>query len=330
MLPESLREAIASDTNDFIIRQAAAGEHLPPDKIPSIARVVGLVLTGFIHAEDIVQELKDRSFPPQTAANIANALSVKIFKPLKDDLDKIYAPVPHEGETPTIEEIKKAAAPPGMPVFITAPKETKAEAPPASLGGASAIPKPSHVQGPVGEFARLGLEKTETLPPAIMPAPATGPRSEKILVFAAGKSLTDEPPPVMIFGAGEAKPSEAASKFRMEMPPLPKFSETKPPSGAPPRPAVIEWSGQKQPEPSRQAPPPPMPKVVHYTEFRTEVGKPTEPSKSMPVPPAPQEARPPVPQKQILEPSPTTPPKRIEPPPIRRPATTPDIKPPAQ
>ena len=98
-LPTSLQDAIFSVQTAEIISQVCDRNNLPKDKMPAVAQAAGLVLLGFIHAEDLTNEIKERiGVTPQVAIAVTNDLASRMFNPLKSDLDKSYAPVPHEDD----------------------------------------------------------------------------------------------------------------------------------------------------------------------------------------------------------------------------------------
>ncbi len=93
MLPQVLRDAIYSEsTSDFVWKTAEA-EHVPEDKIYTVLRITGYILMGFLHPEDMADELKNQlGLDPKICAAIAGAISQRIFVPIRADLDKIYEP----------------------------------------------------------------------------------------------------------------------------------------------------------------------------------------------------------------------------------------------
>ncbi len=99
-LPQNLRETLTSENSSAIVWKVSEGEHIPPGKIYTVAKVAGWVLMGFLHPQDAERELHEQlGINPQIATSIANALDTRIFSPLKNDLEKIYAPA-SSGSTP--------------------------------------------------------------------------------------------------------------------------------------------------------------------------------------------------------------------------------------
>ncbi len=93
-LPDNLREILISEETGALLWQTCESEHLVDEKIRVVARLVGYVLFGFLHPEDLTKEIQDSlGLNPQVAATISGALNKKIFVPLRPDIDKVYAPV---------------------------------------------------------------------------------------------------------------------------------------------------------------------------------------------------------------------------------------------
>jgi len=106
-LSENLKAAGFSPFNTKIIYQISREQHLTDDKIPKISELVGYVLFGFIHPEDLAKEIKESlNLNPEIANSIAVEIDRKIFALIRADLEKVYAPVvalAEEGQPP-IEE----------------------------------------------------------------------------------------------------------------------------------------------------------------------------------------------------------------------------------
>lgn len=138
-LPDSLKDALVSDANSALIWKTAEAEHIPNEKIYTVATAVSQVLYGFIHPEDISTELKAAQFNPQTVVAIVGALNQKIFAPIQQDLNKAYRPI--AGATIPVQDIKatQVTIPVGPKIIaenftakpITPPKPAFAPRPPA-------------------------------------------------------------------------------------------------------------------------------------------------------------------------------------------------------
>ncbi len=192
-----------------------------------------------------------------------------------------------------------------------APRAPAAPAPSAPI----TIPP---ARGPIGEFERLAMKRSEGIapaaPPAGIPKPPTPPPG---------------PPPMILHEDVSAKPQQRAPDFHLDLP-SEKFAMQKGPASLPIRPAVVEL-GKVPPLPA-----PKMatstPRVVHYTEYKPPLTEnPTFPNPAAQrkiteltavpsVPPAPLKALPPEPVALELPmppkfPTPSTPPAPPPPPP---------------
>ena len=99
ILPQPLREALFDDTNANIIWKICEDEHIPKDKIHLVATVAGDVILGFMHPEELAQEIKKTvNIDIKIAEAIAEVINRKIFIPLKKDLEEAYKPVGTETE----------------------------------------------------------------------------------------------------------------------------------------------------------------------------------------------------------------------------------------
>lgn len=304
-LPPSLQNALLSIQTAEVVRQTCEENHLPPEKNPEIAGATGSVLLGYAHTEDLAKEIEERAkISPQAAAAIADTINKKIFAPLRADLDKVYAPLPHEEEIPIapkiIEEIKMPAKAPEVTTTVKLPPSPL---PPVASKPPEAQPRKEII----GEFARLAAEKK----PA---TPSVAPKSEG-----------GEPPPTILHE--EPKPvvtPPSVSSFRVNIPPPPKMPGARE-MAPPPKPAVTEFGIKTTPPPKPFKPPqdkPPVvsyvepPRVVNYAGFKTPLdetlgkavrqasldtardkqGKPPEkPKENVPPPPKPQS---PIPAKE--------------------------------
>jgi hypothetical protein len=278
-LPESLREALSSETNTDFFWRIIDSEHLTKEKGGVIARLMGHVLLGFIHPGDLALEIKEATqLNQQTADSIANAVNDRIFEPLKDELGRIYEP-PSSLEnlrSIKIEEIKK-------------PRETVIE----KIFGEKAEPS-------------IGLDKIPTPPPVTERKLPEIPMQKNIqFPPASAQSKTGGGPPPTIIHREEsgAKPLQPATDFKLDIP-LPKLSETKINKETQPlKPATLEIGGREEksqagsvgsPQAPRPPEPPRPPRVVHYTELKTPLQKPDAakalgiiPPPSIPTPPKP-------------------------------------------
>lgn len=330
LLPDILKEAIASETNSDIAWKAGEIEHLPKEKIAIVSRLTGYVLMGFIHPEDIAKEIQDAlGINPNIAASIANTLNSRLFNPLKNDLEKIYAPAVSESNPPAVseaerpkivEEIKKPS--PSIPTApVNAPIKTVSEMDSTrsinSEQAGSPQVKPQAAQRPGGTGVPPGpkiISTDNSTAPSqspdtrhqtlATPAPLKPPAPPSKQSTAISQQL-GTPGPVILHQESEFAPVKSASGFKLEIP-VPKFNETKSELGIPPKPAQIEIGPVMEMKQKPPVPPKPEisatplvvsrvePRVVHYSESRTPLA-PAPPSQGSRV--MSQESRMPAPPK---------------------------------
>ena len=93
VLSQNIREALFSEYNSGILWRICEEQHLSEDKIFKVAALAGDVIMGFIHPEDLAQEIKNTlGINPEIAASISRQIDRKIFTLIKNDIDKVYAP----------------------------------------------------------------------------------------------------------------------------------------------------------------------------------------------------------------------------------------------
>ncbi len=294
-LPDKLKDALTSDRNVNIVGQVCAKNRIAgEEKILMINQIVGLVLLGYVHDYDVATEINEALDlkNPQFSKAVADELSAKIFDPIKADLDANYQPIAAPvGSMPTSVAPAPVPLPPSAPVAPVTPPASSivssiipnkqaAVPPPAPLStptppvfakGWSTIPPgdlpvpsktvspaapppspatpPAPKAAPLGEFARLGM-KQEPQKPSSPAAPA----------------------PIMLHEDVDLKPLQKSSDFRLARPAEEvSMSTSSVKQPAPLKPAVLEL-GKTDSAPSQKtaAPGPSMPKLVHYTDFKTE------------------------------------------------------------
>ena len=127
-LPEEIKEVIFSEQTAEIIGKIGEESHLPQDKTSKMAEIAGLVLLGFLHAEDVAAELEEvLVINSLMARSLQDSLQKKLFYRYKDALDKIYSPKPDEIAEPqkiSFDSITpaKPAAPQAPVLGVIAPK----------------------------------------------------------------------------------------------------------------------------------------------------------------------------------------------------------------
>ena len=119
ILPMTLREALYSEPNSDFLWKICEEEHIPDKQIYAVARMSGYVLMGFLHPEDVAEELHEAiGVDLKTASSIENELNKRIFAPLQTDIATVYKPLSRFEVAPKImQEIK----PPVVPTIAKPP-----------------------------------------------------------------------------------------------------------------------------------------------------------------------------------------------------------------
>lgn len=104
-LQMNLREALFSEYNADILWRICEEQHLSEDKISKIATLAGDVIMGFMHPEDLDDEIKkELGINSEIAASVARQIDRKIFSLIKNDINKVYAPSGSLAEEKLAEE----------------------------------------------------------------------------------------------------------------------------------------------------------------------------------------------------------------------------------
>lgn len=107
-LPENLKESLFSEGNSSALWRICENQHLTEDKIRIVATLAGDVILGFLHSDDLAQEIRSElGLNPEIANSIASEIDRKIFSPIRNDLEKAYAPP--LSETPEALDLRTAA-----------------------------------------------------------------------------------------------------------------------------------------------------------------------------------------------------------------------------
>jgi len=94
-LPPTLQDAVFSEQTAEIIASTIEKFHLSEERAEEIPTLVGWVLLGFLHIEDLPDEIAaSAGIPKPLAKEISDSLSNKIFEPLRSALAQFHAPVP--------------------------------------------------------------------------------------------------------------------------------------------------------------------------------------------------------------------------------------------
>ncbi len=300
-LPDSLREAAFSEENSGFLWKIGQDAGLTDDKIKLLSRLASYVYLGFVHADDLHQEIETSlGLDAKVATGIANELAGKIFKPYKDDLKNIYSPLSGEGQSKPImisgsatPEINKPVPvqPASMPTPLsTAPVSLKLSPLPTMptrmpIAASPLSVSPAFTSSPLPANPK-SAEPAKPTPsgfPASQPAAAFSP---EIKPFAPNPaSGPSQPAPFMIHAEESAKPLETASGFRLKLDE--KLFASAPnstiKSSQPPRPAQLEIGAEeKKVLPSMVRTPTNEARVVHYSDARTAMSNPMQPTANTP------------------------------------------------
>ena len=288
-LPDNLREALCFDANSEFIQKTCGDEHIPEEKISKVSMVSGYVLMGFLHPEDVAQELKERiGLDTQTANSLEAALNKRIFATLRTDIDKVYSPM---GK---FEATGVAASPKIIQDVSVAPPKPAQTLP--AVGWSQMKPPTPTTPAPTRPV-------TAPIPP--VRAPATPPISAPAPVTPA------EPAPMILHEDTTFKAAQKNVDFTLSRPG--GGAQVSMGSGSavptPPRPAVLEFGGTPAKPPAAQT------SAVHYTDFKpplaatpTANAGPRSVTQITPATPAPTAPAPVAVPKPPSPPQPPTPP----------------------
>jgi hypothetical protein len=290
-LPDNLKEALFSESNSSIVWQIGTLNHLSEEKISIMATIVGDVIFGFLHPDDLTREIQETlNLNPKIANSISREINRKIFAPLRSDLEKIYSPVT------IMPEIKLPTKP-----EVEAKIEKEIEPKPLVEIKPEAEIKPKIEIKPEVEPKPAPLP---TIPP--VPAPTIPPTT-----------IPSEKPFIL---QQETEPKPVGEKKRVSPPIIGWFKKEKPrPAAEAPIKVELEIFGQKaeeKKEPIVAKTEAPKQKVIHYREVEMPTpfgkaqgepfGKPgiqppkeTQPPKTeVPMPPAIEAEKPVLPQEE--------------------------------
>jgi len=301
-LPSELREIIVSETSSNIVWKAAENEHLTEEKIVVVSKLVGYVIMGFIHPEDLAGEIKNSlGIDARIAETIASSINVKIFQTIREELEQVYAPATSEENglagmprpvgleeimnTPPLAPVPSPAPAPQTPEpkksAILAPAPAVAAPIPAAV---PSTPMPAvasaafSAPAPVSKFSsrQLPVNMFSVIPAVKQPQEATGiesrpsPAPEKPLSSAMSQTEqpASSPVPFMLHQESELQPiTSNRSAFKVGLSEE-QFGKMEQKWTAPPRAAQIETSTMGD---SAQNPPGQSARVVHYGEMRTPI-----------------------------------------------------------
>lgn len=237
---QDLREALSSEPNSEFLWKTCIEENIPEEKIYDVSRIAGYVLLGFLHPEDVADELIHIiNIDTQTAKSIQGALNNRIFIPLRPSIDKAYSPL-------SKSEIRAAS---GLKTSQNISSSFPESPKPAILSDIGWSKQPQTTP-----TAPAAITKTATPPPAPTPTPTSVPVPKPIAPAPA-----PEPAPVMLHQDTAFKPAEKNAGFTLTKPQSgAEMSFGKSPAQTPIRPAVLEFGsstgGANKPAPKPSVP----------------------------------------------------------------------------
>ncbi|MCR4328756.1 MAG: hypothetical protein NUV53_04610 [Patescibacteria group bacterium] len=282
LLAPALRDALVSEENSDIVWKTCTDEHLSEEKIHEVARIVSWVMLGFLHPEDIAREVQfSTGIHPEVARAIASPLIKKIFEPMRDDLENIYAPTPLKEGVSASSVITDTESTP-FPIIIDNAEKTETvdktlanlgkgisdepffKEPPARMESASSAPLP---ENPFFDNTTVG-EKPVPFPPASSDVPPAfhEETSSETMPFM----IHEEPSASSIPHIGDfslnIKPEEFGPS-REEFQNIPKADIE---IGGGDNPAVHPQEGFYSPDDNQPE------RIVHYSDFHTPIPAETE------------------------------------------------------
>ncbi len=279
-LPQNLREALVSEYNADILWRICEAQHLSKDKISVVATIAGDAILGFIHSEDLAQEIRlNLNLNPEIANLIAYEIDRKIFAPIRGDLRKNYAPAVAEAMADKPAEAEEALE--GEPLTPVADIRPPAAEESAVSEREKEFEKPSEEFKPSETPASISVSAKETeIPelkkeePSVYSAVMEGPAySEAMPASGEAMPASGEAMPAIIHKEEEIKPiSQAPRSLGGLFGFLKKGSETKPESQSITAQVILtEQTGKLEEKPEIAQTEKPKMRVVHYSEFSTPV-----------------------------------------------------------
>ena len=249
-LPENIKAVLDSENNIETARQICRAHHLnDEEKILIIEQLIGLILLGFVSADDLSREISENiHLNKKHADDISSEINRKIFAPIKSEIDKIYAPAATLAEEHTIDlrQIMKQREEEILPPKI----ETKVEAPPAPVEGPVIIHKEAEIKPTLGIKKSLGglfdlVGKKEEKPK---------PVEAQVEIGSGSQPTTDNKQPMRVVHYTEMRTPLTPTT---QMPPIPP--STSPLSPIQPimkkeEPPVVSKAELKKEEPKKEEP----------------------------------------------------------------------------
>lgn len=163
-IPEILREAFVSIDNGALIWKACEDAGLPEEVIDNVLVVVGNVIFGFTHINDLARELQSIPSIDQKAVDpIIFQIDRKIFAPIKGEILKLYSEMSGTGPRIMMEarpEQAEAVRPQAMQV-MGQPKRVSEVAVPSATQPPKAVSEvaPATLQATQFETRKIRIEE---------------------------------------------------------------------------------------------------------------------------------------------------------------------------
>jgi len=279
-LPDAVKRALDTPASLDAATHACQNHHVADgQKILMVQQLVAFVLLGIIHWYDLGKEINDalELNNPKLATSLAEEIGVKIFAPIKSELESSFHPLIAQPTSIATQPVPTPAKPAGPPPRVmteikapqTAFQEKKDEAP---LPPAPKISQPDS-SSPQPVFIHQEITSAPVQNVAFKPAlPA-----DQHIRDAKFNAPTPVRPARVELGAMPNKPTVPSAPSHT---PQVAFSAPKPaiaPQPTAPAHPLPQVSPQKPLTPltMTQAAPPSSPaRVVHYTDFKTPVAAP--------------------------------------------------------
>lgn len=271
-LSDKIRSVLDSESSVMTVGQIYQKHHLDDERILIINQLVALILLGFVSPNDFRQEIMDNThLNYQHSDDIAKEIYEKIFAPIRSEIDKIYSPVgvlTKESAPSAVVEKKESV----IDLRILEKQKSEEE-----------IKKPIEAKKEIEEEIKKPIE----IEKEIIEKPVEVKRELPAVPFpieTISKTISKtEAAPVIIHKEIETKPTLGKQRslgglfgFLKAHKEGEKIQEQKPIT------AEVEIPILELPKPfgTAQGKPPVMskvesPKVVHYSDLKTPVIKPT-------------------------------------------------------
>lgn len=91
VLPEHVQQLLTSDELTDIIWTIGEAHHLGEERTGKLASIMGAIILGFLHVEDLAKEIiKEAQIDKRLAAEVAHELQIKILNPLLPEINAAF------------------------------------------------------------------------------------------------------------------------------------------------------------------------------------------------------------------------------------------------